>query len=58
MTPAPAAAARNTNTAAESEEEMNYWMAVGRKENWDTAFQNGNIWGLKETQRHLWQASS
>jgi hypothetical protein len=35
---------------------MNYWMAVGTKENWDTAFQHGNIWGLKEKQRHLWQA--
>jgi len=34
---------------------MNYWLVVGSKKNWDTAFQHGNIWGLKETQRHLWE---
>jgi predicted RNA-binding protein len=34
---------------------MNYWLVVGSKNNWDTAFQHGNIWGLKETQRHLWE---
>jgi predicted RNA-binding protein len=35
---------------------MNYWLVVGTKQNWDTAFKHGNIWGLKETQRHLWQS--
>ena len=35
---------------------MNYWLAVGTKQNWDTAFEQGDIWGLKETQRHLWQS--
>jgi hypothetical protein len=34
---------------------MNYWLVVGTTQNWDTAFKHGNIWGLKETQRHLWQ---
>ncbi|GAI22722.1 unnamed protein product, partial [marine sediment metagenome] len=34
---------------------MNYWLVVGKPENWDTAFNYGNIWGLKETQRHLWE---
>jgi len=33
-----------------------YWLVVGSPENWQTAFQHGNIWGLKETQRHLWEA--
>ena len=35
---------------------MNYWLAVGTKQNWDTAFEKGCIWGLKETQRHLWES--
>jgi predicted RNA-binding protein len=34
---------------------MNYWLAVGIKQNWDTAFDYRNIWGLRETQRHLWE---
>ena len=33
-----------------------YWLVVGSPENWHTAFQHGNIWGLKETQRHLWES--
>ena len=32
----------------------NYWLAVGSSENWKTAFIYRNIWGLKQTQRHLW----
>ena len=32
----------------------NYWLAVGSPENWKTAFSYQNIWGLKQTQRHLW----
>jgi len=32
-----------------------YWLVVGTPENWQTAFEHGNIWGLKETQRHLWE---
>jgi predicted RNA-binding protein len=34
---------------------MNYWLVVGTTQNWDTAFKHGNIWGLKKTQRHLWE---
>ena len=34
---------------------MNYWLAVGSPQNWNTAFEHGNIWGLKEKQRHLWE---
>jgi hypothetical protein len=29
---------------------------VGSPQNWHTAFEHGNIWGLKETQHHLWKA--
>jgi predicted RNA-binding protein len=36
----------------------NYWLVVGSPENWRTAFKHGNIWGLKETQRHLWERLS
>lgn len=25
-----------------------YWLVVGTPKNWETSFQNGNIWGLKE----------
>ena len=35
---------------------MNYWLVVGSPQNWHTAFKHGNIWGLKETQRHLWES--
>ena len=35
---------------------MNYWLVVGATQNWHTAFKHGNIWGLKETQRHLWES--
>ena len=34
----------------------NSWLAVGSPDNWKTAFEHQNIWGLKETQRHLWDA--
>ncbi len=33
---------------------MKYWLLVGSKKNWETAFANRNIWGLKQTQRRLW----
>lgn len=33
---------------------MNYWLVVGPPENWKTAFEEGNIWGLITKQRHLW----
>ena len=57
MTPAPAAQARNTNTAADGEVKgMNYWLVVGTPRNWEIAFTHGNIWGLKQTQRHLWES--
>ena len=35
---------------------MRYWLVVGSPKNWDTAFNHGNIWGLKQTQRHLWES--
>lgn len=35
---------------------MNYWLVVGSKKNWDTAFQHRNIWGLRKTQRLLWES--
>jgi len=35
---------------------MNYWLIVGSPKNWHTAFKHGNIWGLKQTQRHLWES--
>ena len=34
---------------------MNCWLVVGAIQNWRTAFEHGNIWGLKETQHYLWQ---
>jgi len=34
---------------------MEYWLVVGSSKNWDIAFNHGNIWGLKQTQRHLWE---
>lgn len=37
---------------------VNYWLVVGSKKNWQTAFQHGNIWGLKNTQRILWESIS
>jgi hypothetical protein len=35
---------------------MNYWLAVGPPENWKATFEQGNIWGLTETQRqkYIW----
>jgi len=33
----------------------NYWLVVGSPHNWRTAFEHKNIWGLKRTQRHLWE---
>ncbi|NWF77221.1 MAG: EVE domain-containing protein [Chloroflexi bacterium] len=32
----------------------NCWLVVGLPHNWKTAFEHKNIWGLKQTQRHLW----
>jgi predicted RNA-binding protein len=32
-----------------------YWLVVGSPHNWRTAFEQKNIWGLKQTQRHLWE---
>lgn len=36
----------------------NYWLAIGNPENWVTAFEYKNTWGLKPTQRHLWEGLS
>lgn len=35
---------------------MNHWLVVGSVQNWRIAFEHGNIWGLKETQSHLWDS--
>jgi len=35
---------------------LNYWLVVGSPENWKTALEKGNIWGLKETQRRWWES--
>jgi hypothetical protein len=35
---------------------MNYWLAVGPPNNWKTAFEQGNIWGLINKQKHWWDA--
>jgi predicted RNA-binding protein len=37
---------------------MNYWLVVGATQNWVTAFEHGNIWGLRKTQQHLWDSIS
>ena len=34
----------------------NYWLVVGSSVNWKTAFEQKSIWGLKPTQRHLWES--
>jgi len=31
-----------------------FWLVVGTAQNWQTAFDHGNIWGLKETQKAFW----
>ncbi len=31
-----------------------YWLVVGSPQNWRTAFEHKNIWGLRQTQVHLW----
>jgi len=38
----------------------NWWLVVGNLKNWQTAFEHGNIWGLKATARHtaLWKRIS
>jgi len=33
----------------------NYWMAVGSPSNWMEAFAKGNIWGLRQRQKHRWE---
>jgi len=38
------------------ERSMNYWLVVGSSKNWETAFNHGNIWGLRQTQHHLWNS--
>ena len=35
-----------------------YWLVVGAVQNWVTAFEHGNIWGLKKKQQHLWDSLS
>jgi predicted RNA-binding protein len=35
---------------------MSYWLVVGSKKNWEIAFAHRNIWGLKRTQRLLWES--
>ncbi|MEM3421421.1 MAG: EVE domain-containing protein [Candidatus Hadarchaeum sp.] len=33
---------------------MQVWICVGKVENWETAI-SGNIWGVKERQKNLWE---
>lgn len=33
---------------------MNYWLTVGAPEQWKTAFEQENTWGLVTRQQHLW----
>lgn len=33
-----------------------WWLAVGRPEHWEVAFENGNIWGLRETLKANWES--
>ncbi len=33
----------------------NYWLLVGSPQNWETAFYHGNIWGLRQSQKRLWE---
>lgn len=33
-----------------------FWLAIGTRQNWHTAFDYGGIWGLKASQRHYWEA--
>lgn len=35
---------------------MQYWLVLGNPENWEIAFKHGYIWGLRESQRHLWNS--
>jgi len=35
---------------------MNYWLVVGSVKNWETAFSHGNIWGLRQSQRNLYDS--
>ncbi len=32
-----------------------WWLLVGSPNNWETAFENGNLWGLKASQRDIWE---
>ena len=32
---------------------MQVWISVGKIENWETAI-SGNVWGVKESQKNLW----
>ncbi len=35
-----------------------FWLAVGTPENWHTAFDYGEMWGLRPTQLRFWEAIS
>jgi len=32
-----------------------YWLVVGSPENWQVAFENGNVWGLQATKKRWWE---
>lgn len=34
---------------------MAFWLGVGSSKNWETAFNFGNIWGLRLSQKVLWE---
>ena len=35
--------------------EPQYWLAVGTPENWHTSFSKNYLWGLRTSQRHMWE---
>lgn len=34
----------------------NYWMVIGSPANWKEAFEKGNIWELRQSQKHRWES--
>jgi hypothetical protein len=49
-----------SNTRGKEDYMPNWWLAVGRPEHWQIAFEYGSIWGLKATSRQtaLWERLS
>ncbi len=58
MSDTPAMLIAGTGLRKTKERSMRYWLVVGSVKNWEIALLHGNIWGLKQTQRHLWESLS